>query len=424
LDKNYEIIKVAQALWPQQLSDRKDLYLNFYNIMNKVSHNIICASCGVIGHNIEECVMVSANDEIFRPLAVEPENVPFSFECGIDVLDQHHIMIDPLAIKDHNTITICNKCYTTLASGFLPAEALANFRWIGPVPEDLKDLTWAEEALIARSHMFGRIFRLEQRRNGEPTYSSLKGHIVLVPQNTIRLLDILPMSPDSLADIAHVVWVGKVKPDISKLVPQFTVRKYKVISALRWLCEHHEDYRNITIDTAELNKWPSVFVTEALLSSIGRVQSGVVEDAMRDGFATEEIDVDEFDGDIPNITSAIIDVNNISQPRHLMMLEELQSLKSNLTINVVPGNNILQHYEDPTYFTSAFPTLFPWGTGKHIDNRRQGSLKLQRWIELLLKNSSRYVVTLFNEIADNIDVFRLTVILSCCALMLSDVSKQ
>ena len=109
--------------------------------------------------------------------------------------------------------------------------------------------------------------------------------------------------------------------------------------------------------------------------------------------------------------SGIIDVNNISQPRHLMMLEELQSLKSNLTINVVPGNNILQHYEDPTYFTSAFPTLFPWGTGKHIDNRRQGSLKLQRWIELLLKNSSRYVVTLFNEIADNIDVFRLTVIL-------------
>src|SRR5205814_5834054 len=37
-------------------------------------------------------------------------------------------------------------------------------------------------------------FVLEGRKHGEPTYSSLKGHIVLVPPNTMRLLDILPMS--------------------------------------------------------------------------------------------------------------------------------------------------------------------------------------------------------------------------------------
>ena len=76
----------------------------------------------------------------------------------------------------------------------------------------------------------------------------------------------------------------------------------------------------------ELDKWPSVFITEALLSSIARVRSGEAEDAMRDGFATEEIDVEEFQGSIPNTVSTIIDVNNISQPRHLTTLEELQSL--------------------------------------------------------------------------------------------------
>src|SRR5947207_12905860 len=96
--------------------------------------------------------------------------------------------------------------------------------------------------------------RLEERTHREPVYSSLKGHIVLVPQNTMRLLDILPVSPDSLADIAHVVWVGRSQPDITKLATQFTVRKHKVIAALKWLCQHHEDYQRVTVDDAELNK--------------------------------------------------------------------------------------------------------------------------------------------------------------------------
>ena len=88
------------------------------------------------------------------------------------------------------------------------------------------------------------------------------------------------MSPDSLADIAHVVWVGRSQPDITKLAPQFTVRKHKIIAALKWLCQYHEDYQRVTIDDTELNKWPAVFITETLLSSIARVQSGAAKDSM------------------------------------------------------------------------------------------------------------------------------------------------
>ena len=355
MDENYESVRAAQEIWPQPLSDPKQLCRNFYDLMHKASHNIVCACCGIIGHDIDEFSLVSTNNKMLAPLAVNPATVPFLFDCRITAIDQHHIMIDPLAIKDQNTISICNNCYSQLSSGSLPAKALANFRWIGPVPEELKDLTWVEEAFVARSHLFGRVFRLEQRRHGEPTYSSLKGHIVLVPQNTMRLLDILPMSPDSLADIAHVVWVGRSEPDLSKLAPQFTVRKHRVTDVLRWLQQHHEDYQNIMIDNMELDKWPSVFITEALLSSIARVRSGEVEDIMRDGFATEQIDVEEFQGSIPNTVSGIIDVNNISRPRQLMTLEELQTLQGDWTINVVPGSKVLEHYEDPTYFTLAFP---------------------------------------------------------------------
>src|SRR5438552_1978876 len=177
-----------------------------------------------------------------------------------------------------------------------------------------------------------------RRKHEEPAYSSIKGHIVLVPQNTMRLLDILPMPPDALADIAHVVWVGRSGPDISKLAPYFKVRKQRVVDALRWLQQNHEDYQNVTIDNMELNKWPSIFITEALLSSVARMRDGEIEDEMRNGFAVEQIDVDEFQGSIPNTVSGIIDVNNISRPRHLLTLQQLQTqLQGNLTINVVPG---------------------------------------------------------------------------------------
>src|SRR5438552_8752282 len=211
LNINYEAIKAAQVPWPEPVSDPKQLYRNFYELMNKVSHNIICACCAIIEHNIDESNMTSTNDGKLAPLVVDPEMVPFPFNCGITAIDQHHIMIDPLAIINSNTISVCNKCYSTLSGNSLPVEALANFRWTGPVPEEMKDLTWVEEALVARSHLFGRVFRLEERKHEEPAYSSIKGHIVLVPQNTMRLLDILPMSPDALADIAHVV-VGRSEP--------------------------------------------------------------------------------------------------------------------------------------------------------------------------------------------------------------------
>ena len=75
LDENYKSIRAAQEIWPQQLSDPKQLYRNFYDIMQKVSHNIVCACCGIIGHNIDEFNMVPANDESLSALTVNPDLV-------------------------------------------------------------------------------------------------------------------------------------------------------------------------------------------------------------------------------------------------------------------------------------------------------------------------------------------------------------
>src|SRR5205814_5441782 len=101
-------------------------------------------------------------------------------------------------------------CNSSLQNGRLPPQALADFRWIGPCPKELQGLTWIEELLIARGHLVGKVLRL-QKRNAS-SYFALKGHVILLPQDTTRLLDLLPMALTSLPDVVHVVWVGSSMP--------------------------------------------------------------------------------------------------------------------------------------------------------------------------------------------------------------------
>jgi len=139
----------------------------------------------------------------------------------------------------------------------------------------------------------------------------------------------------------------------------------------------------------EINQWPPVFVTNTLLDSMALISDGTAEDVSRVGVATEDLDVNEFEGNIPSTVSAIIDVNNASESRDLLTISRLKEIKEDVTINVVYGTKILEHYENDNYFTSAFPTIFPWGSGKHRDDGRQRPLSLIDWVKLMLRNSSR-----------------------------------
>ena len=300
-------------------------------------------------------------------------------------------MIDPEAIdRSNGRIALCVTCFKQLENDCKPAEALANFRWIGPVPPELQGLSWIEEMLIARAHVVGKVIRFQDRSvNG---YASLKGHIVVLPQDTTTLLAKLPLSPASLKDIVFLVWVGGA-PKREKLSRYFTVRKQKVLDALHWLCANHEDYREIAIDENELSSWESVFVTESLLDSIARISSTSADDTAQIGLATEDVDNDKVEGDLPITTSAILDANSVNDSADVATLERVIEMKKVGVINVVNGTKVMDDGTQCTYFTSSFPTLLPWGTAKHLNDRRDPKLSFETWIQLMLRNSSRYVVS-------------------------------
>ena len=165
-------------------------------------YNIVCASCGCIGHDRSDYTLVSVLDQRLSCLKVEPRTlVLYDFSCGVAALDEQNIMIDPLGIQQdnsHSNVWLCSTCHPSIMLAKRPPESLANFRWVGPVPDELNDLTWIEELLIARAHVVGRVVRLQARN--QASYLGIKGHIILLPQDTTLLLDLLPMSPASLSD--------------------------------------------------------------------------------------------------------------------------------------------------------------------------------------------------------------------------------
>ena len=167
------------------------------------------------------------------------------------------------------------------------------------------------------------------------------------------------------------------------------MRTQRVYDALLWLIRHNEDYKDVVIDQSQFERWPPVFMVQELLDQIGEVKDRSEEDDARTGVATEEMDTAEVEGDVLMTTSAIIDIAGVSQPSQLQAIQHISLWKNDATINVVTGNSILSEETLHCCFTAAFPTIFPWGTGKHIDDRRSGSLTLKKWMQLLLRNSSR-----------------------------------
>ena len=399
MDDAFSDLQLTEECWPgTDTPDPKSLYPNVYDELHHACVNIVCSSCGTIDHNPLSVHLVPIDSPLLSLLSVDPAVTKANFACGVHSLDNIHVMIDKLGlITDSNggcQLQICSSCYCHLNRGNTPPHSLANFRWTGPVPPELIGLTWIEERLISRAHMVGMVLRLQPRG---VAYGGLKGHLVLLPQDTTALVNILPIPPSSLPDTIRVVWTGKSAPDNGDLAMMFKVRTQRVYDALRWLVRNHHDYESVTLNYREFARWPPVFVADDLIHSMAQGSDVSNDDLSGTGFATEDIDVLHSHGSLPITSSAIVDVNQVSQSAVSVSLRTLASLSADATCNVVFGNSLKSDFTDPAFFTSAFPLLFPYGIGKHIDSKRKIELKLSTWVSLLLKDSSRYIALIFNS---------------------------
>ena len=150
-----------------------------------------------------------------------------------------------------NADLLCPHCRSSLADDQVPVAALANGLWIGEVPEQLQNLTWAERTMIARVNHNRCVVRVKGSLQSKMIANAVC-HTIPIP----KVYNALPPSPEELDEVLAYIYIGPTRP-VAKdhhRTP-LLVRHNKVAAALEWLKLNHIDYADLTISYDNLKKY-------------------------------------------------------------------------------------------------------------------------------------------------------------------------
>ena len=207
--------------------------------------------------------------------------------------------------------------------------------------------------------------------------------------------------------------------------------------------QHNPLYSDVTIEHSGMDQWPDEFVPSeiqqqviCLSSTDHHERAGYSvnlheENYENDWQAAEDCHDDPTD-DTPLVsTSVTTDLNGDRQDPDLRLLNTISSLVIDLPLTSQPQYanagpaihssraasgpprapvigysvrgqiSLLNHWQDPHYLTSAFPTLFPAGVGGHLDHRAV-AVSLAAFANWALRHHSRRYVSI-NLAIDDVD---------------------
>ncbi|KAE8745030.1 hypothetical protein FOCC_FOCC008342 [Frankliniella occidentalis] len=222
----------------------------------------------------------------------------------------------------------------------------------GPVPEELRGLSYVEEQLIARVHPIISLYKIKGHQYG---YS---GNIINFSQDVGEFAKKLPHRITDLTTICTV----RSKSCNDNTVQDFHVRAGRVRRALLWLKYNNVYYENVEISEENLN----------LLPEDGNVMDIVTDES-------------EVDANLENLNSD----DNPEEPEEILSQSfvplELTRNQDNHIVNLLNGKDAtisegvldwptigkepLSEFNTVGYIAQAFPTLFPTGCADLRDPR-------------------------------------------------------
>jgi hypothetical protein len=357
---------------------------------------------------------------------------------------QSHFTLPPQRTLDHcghreNSWGFCTSCHGAVSRCNIPkfsALNLVNVTTCQDYPSALEDLTAIEECLIAKCHPVGTILKLRPGGRASPlTYNALRGHMIVIPQDPGPLLQILPSSELRLDNLIKVFWLGKRAPADAELKPFLQVRKDKVLAALQYLVRHNHLYHELTINHALMDDWSEDFIPPEIRDNIICLESS--DHHEREGY-TVSLETGNYENDLHAVQDGVLevddhealisgsvytDVNGERQDPNARMIDTLrevvarnrcgtgESVPTTEDVTYEPGHRqgvmptisytvrgqsaLMNNWEQPYFFTAAFPTLFPSGTGGHHDERPV-PVSLTAFAEWALNHHSRRDVALLH----------------------------
>ncbi|KAF9456100.1 hypothetical protein BDZ94DRAFT_1292983 [Collybia nuda] len=147
--------------------------------------------------------------------------------------------------------SICKTCYKSVSKNKVPLMSLANGKWLGKIPEVLKNLTFAEQLLIARVRHNRCIIRVSSGMH------KMKANAISFANPMPKIYNTLPPPIDELDDVLAFIYTGPCRPTSSDLErTPLLVRRKRVSAALEWLKLNHLDYLDLEISYNNLEKYP------------------------------------------------------------------------------------------------------------------------------------------------------------------------
>ena len=146
---------------------------------------------------------------------------------------------------------ICPICIDSLEKKKMPTLALANGLWIGEIPNELQDLTYAEQLLIARVRHNRCIVKVSSGM------FKMRANAISFSNPMPKIYNVLPPPIEELDEVLAFIYTGPCKPTKADFQrTPFLVRRLKVSKALHWLKLNHVDYYDCEISDKNLASYP------------------------------------------------------------------------------------------------------------------------------------------------------------------------
>jgi len=259
-------------------------------------------------------------------------------------------------VLDSTCEYVCISCENSLKKGLTPKYALAKGVWLGCVPPQLQNLTFAEKLLIARVRHNKCIVRVSSGMH------KMKANAIMFENPTPKIYQALPPSVEELDDVLAFIFTGPCKPtdEDMKRTP-LLVRRRKVCSALEWLKLNHVDYYDLDISYKNLKEYPENGSPVVVAYRHAKTNKNPESTSAFDQDYEDGVE----DGPCPFVVNGItgedLEINN---PKALIARATKHLMQDNGGVLAISHDETPQSiYHNPKLYPMMFPHLFPYGLG-------------------------------------------------------------
>ena len=388
---------------------------------------LVCGPCGrrTLSSHI---TIVSPSDfdlSLLRndglPLPVRPTTYAF------DVYQE--ALLNPKGLVDRwnlSGVRMCEVCRRELVGKHrMPRLCLANWLYYGTdeLPDDVKrafaESTSTERLLLGRarcsrvSFRFSELRRRDDEADGGPQLSlgvshaedvrsqrCMKGNVLVMPQNSTRLTEVLPPNADAIRDMVCAVFVGKSKPTketIEKIGP-LLVRKSRMLPMINFLTSRNAhyiadtDFRGFSQRNMDALFGPGTeHQDEGVPCSleVGFIEdSDAVRSAMSGYTDRDELGDEPVRGDdallMENVGYTLGDEPSDSV-RGMKMKALAHCLSGGRFIRSQAGDRFVPDFENPSLLTWLYHHLDPWGIGGFHEPACDIPISMEEQLKYLLQ---------------------------------------